>query len=496
MRVTRREFLRLAALTAATAAVQACSPVYRQLAGDPILPAGWHSISGNWTFSVLNRLTFGARLEERQLAEQIGLAGWIEEQLSPNALDDSATDWRVRAFDSLHMTADELDGWEKRDVIAELKQATILRQVYSKRQLYEIMVEFWSDHFNIAITKGLVWMLKTVDDREVIRANALGNFGDLLRASAHSPAMLIYLDNQANHKDHPNENYARELMELHSLGVDGGYTQEDVMELARCLTGWSVKKHFWPGEFTFNTDVHDMNEKVFLGRDIRPEGIGEGEFALEILAAHPSTAQHIAQKLVRRFVSDQPMEEAGWLVERAANAFQSTNGDIQAVLRVVLLDGLAAMPEIPSPKFKRPLHYVASALRLMNAESDGSLALHEALSLMGQPSFQWPTPDGPPDTSSAWLGNLLPRWQFSLELTQNQLAKTYIDWENLLAISGAQDPAELADLLGVLLLGSPLPETGRDDLLRDFESSGVKEMNEIAPILAAGLLASPNFQYR
>ncbi len=160
--------------------------------------------------------------------------------------------WRLRNLDLISRKADELDGFKKEQVIAGLRQATLLRQVYSRNQLYEMMVEFWGDHFNISMEKGVGWLLKIVDDREVIRPHALGEFRELLGASAHSPSMLVYLDNQANDYQAPNENYARELLELHTLGVDGGYTQADVMELARCLTGWTVKEHFWRGELTFN----------------------------------------------------------------------------------------------------------------------------------------------------------------------------------------------------------------------------------------------------
>ena len=221
----------------------------------------------------------------------------------------------------------------------ELRQATLMRQLYSKRQLYEIMVEFWSDHFNIFIEKGNGFYLKTVDDREVIRKHALGSFRDLVWASAHSPAMMIYLDNQANEKSHPNENYARELMELHTLGVDGGYTQKDVMELARCLTGWNVKEHFWLGDFVFKEDLHDTGEKNVLGLSIQPSGIKEAEQVIEMLVTHPSTAKFISTKLARRFIADDPPQE---LIEKAAQTFLDTKGDIKSVLRVILLDGLRA----------------------------------------------------------------------------------------------------------------------------------------------------------
>lgn len=244
----------------------------------------------------------------------MGLAAWIEEQLAPEFIDDASADWSIRRFDVLELSAGRLrdradkllDNYDASLVVNDFLQATLLRQIYSRRQLYEIMVEFWSDHFNISMQKGDCWFLKIVDDREVIRPHALGNFRDLLHASAHSPAMLVYLDNQANLKDAPNENYAREVMELHTLGVDGGYSQRDVMEMARCLTGWTVRDSFSLGDFTFEEDLHDSGSKTILGTDIPPDGQTEAETVLNLLAAHPATARHIATKLVRRFIADDP----------------------------------------------------------------------------------------------------------------------------------------------------------------------------------------------
>src|SRR6185295_10677947 len=163
--------------------------------------------------------------------------------------------------------------------------------------------------FNIFIEKNNCFYLKTVDDRQVTRKNALGSFRDLIWASAHSPAMMVYLDNQANHKGAPNENYARELMELHTLGVDGGYTQQDVMELARCLTGWNVKEHFWLGDFVFTADLHDTGIKNVLGMTIPSAGIKEAEQVIGTLVTHPSTARFISTKLVRRFIADDPPQQ-------------------------------------------------------------------------------------------------------------------------------------------------------------------------------------------
>lgn len=503
MTLSRRDFLRLSGLLAAGAALSSCGQVsvvdqaYGRLADLPQPWDEWLPPADADAFSALSRLTFGPRLEERRRFAEIGLAAWIEEQLAPETLEDRAVDWRLRPLGTLALSAGDLadlsdrlfDDYDRTTAPTQLRQATLLRQVYSRRQLYELLVEFWTDHFNISVDKGDCWFLKTVDDREVVRPHALGRFRDLLGASAHSPAMLVYLDNQANQRAAPNENYARELLELHTLGVDGGYGQRDVMELARCLTGWTVKDHFWRGEFTFKAGLHDDGPKTLLGMTLAPGGQAEAERVLDRLAAHPSTARFIARKLACRFVADDPPLA---LVERAAAAFTQTGGDIRAVLRVVLLDGL---PQL-QPRFKRPAHFVVSALRMLNAETDGGEPLLGFLRQMGQLAFAWPTPDGYPDRSEVWQGNLLPRWQFALALARGEIAGTRIDLANLLRVSGASDLEMLLDRVGALLLGAPLPSPERDALAAALRSAGAQDIPEAAAVVVAGLLASPAFQWR
>ena len=498
MPLSRRDFLRLSGLVAASATVAACTPVYRKLAGDPSAPSPWPALTDS-NFAALSRMTFGPRPEERQRAAEIGLAAWVEEQLAYETLDDQPVYWRLQNFETLSMSANELldwhsdlfDGVDMETVPRELAQATLIRQVYSRRQLYETMAEFWSDHFNISVEKEDCWYLKTVDDRQVIRPHALGNFRDLLWASAHSPAMLIYLDNQVNYSQHPNENYAREVMELHTLGVEGGYNQQDVMELARCLTGWTVKTDFWRGDFTFNPDFHDWGAKTVLGMKIEPasraeEGVREAEQVLERLAAHPSTARFTAFKLARRFIADDPPEA---LVAKGAAAFAQTNGDIRAVLRTILLDGLAQI----QPKFKRPVDFVVSALRLLNAHTEANGQLLDYLARMGQVPFRWPTPDGYPAISRPWMGNLQPRWQFAMALARNEIEGTQVEAPKLAEHSGARTPAEVVDQLSALLLGAPLPPATRDNLLKSLKDA---DDTELPTLVAAGLIASPAFQWR
>jgi len=363
----------------------------------------------------------------------------------------------------------------------------LIRQVYSKRQLYELIVEFWTDHFNIYAEKGNCFYLKTVDDREVIRKHALGSFRDLIWASAHSPAMMVYLDNQANHKGAPNENYARELMELHTLGVDGGYTQQDVMELARCFTGWTVKEHFWLGDFVFKDEFHDTGTKNVLEMPIPNAGIREAEQVLEMLATHPSTAHFIATKLTRRFIADEPPQE---IVEKAAQTFLNTKGDIKSVLRVILLDGMS----FAQPKYKRPVNFVLSALRMLNAETDGA-GIQDYLLRMGQPYFNWPTPDGYPDRSDAWQGNLMPRWQFGFELIRNEIKGTKHNLKALMDISSSDSLQGDVDAVASLLFGMPIASVTRDELIDSIISAGASE-EETLQIITAGLIASPAFQWR
>ena len=338
------------------------------------------------------------------------------------------------------------------------------------------------------MNKGDCYFLKTIDDREVVRPHALGSFHDLLWASAHSPAMLTYLDNQANNKDAPNENYAREIMELHTLSVQGGYSQKDVMELARALTGWTVKEHFWRGQFTFDASQHDNKPKTVLGLVLQPEGQREAERALDLLAAHPSAASFIAAKLARRFLGD---SAPAAIVEKARAAFVNSQGDIKAVLRPILFDGLlGAGPQI-APKFKRPVNFIVSALRQLDIETEPGLALHEYLQKMGQAYFGWPTPDGYPDRDTPWTGNLLPRWQFALALVRGEIKGA----GSGLPPEATGAPATVADELARRLLGQPMPAAGRDELLKQLRAAGA-QADELPAILAAGLLASPAFQWR
>lgn len=434
-----------AASTLSAAAALGCDQAVR-FVGIPRAPG----LSGPFTMAttsavdpvthVLRRLTFGPRPGDYARVAAMGIDAYIEEQLDPDGIDDSACHSLVRRNETIAAPLGELFEYKQDFLLRELTRATLLRAVYSERQLFEVMVEFWTDHFNIAQSKGDCAWLKTADDRDVIRKHALGNFRDLLRASALSPAMLWYLDGRVNRKrnsdEKPNENYARELLELHTLGVHGGYTQRDVMETARCLTGWTVRSEekFFKGRVEFRKHWHDNGEKAILGETI-PPGLGEGDIdrVIEIVSSHPSTAKFISWKLCRRFIADDPPQTA---VDTVANAFATSHGDIPATLRALF--ATEAFRSSTGTKFKRPFRFVVSALRGTSAETDPDEALYQYLLRMGHTPFQYPTPDGYPEEAEHWMGSMLWRWHFAAALAENRINGVKIEWKQLAECAGGE----------------------------------------------------------
>jgi uncharacterized protein (DUF1800 family) len=483
---SRRHFLKFLALGAITAG---CSPVIDNVV-QPQMPDAATLIqpqAASQIVHLLNRTTFGATLALVQAVEAVGIDAWLEQQFNYHTLDDWRTDVRLRRLDTLGMTPADLLSFgrlpDKRYVARELAAAMLLRATYSNRQLYEVMVHFWSDHFNIYHFKNDTYNLKTVDDREVIRLHALGNFGDMLRASAHSPAMLVYLDNIANEKSHPNENYAREIMELHTLGVDGGYTENDVLEVARCFTGWSVSDR---GEFEYRAEWHDDGEKQVLGQTIAAGGgKSDGDRVLEILLNHPSTARYLSTKLVRRFVADEP---PALLVDDLTQTWRESQGNIPTVMRRLLQHDLFwTAPR----KFKRPLELVVSLLRVTNATYNGRAGLVEHLQTMGQRPFGFATPDGYPDTADEWNSSLVPRWNFALDAVngeQNGVSVPIDDWRRF-----ARDDA--INRLGQALLLRDLTSQEQQAIVSVIGEKSTYNQNDIRTILAM-LLSSPAFQWR
>jgi uncharacterized protein (DUF1800 family) len=425
-------------------------------------------------------------------------------------------------------------------IVGELQTSRILRAVYSERQLQEVMVDFWTNHFNVFAGKGADRWLLVSYDRDTIRPNSLGKFSNLLQATAQSPAMLFYLDNfqsvspnaqlgsragqrqraprggpfgpfmggrqnrrpgNADQSQPPanaqrqrrgiNENYARELMELHTLGVDGGYTQKDVQEVARCFTGWTIfaprgaaaatqamkdgpradMLHENAGRFFFNQRAHDDGEKVVLGQKI-PAGGGfkDGLMVLDILAHSPATAKFVATKLVRHFVSD---DAPPALVDRVAAAFSKSDGDIRETLRAIFFSPEFNSPEAYRSKVKRPFELAISAIRTLGADTTGGPQLHQWIARMGEPLYGFQTPNGYSDTAEAWVntGGLLERLNFGLALASNRIPGTRVDLKRFLE-SGAADQSlnkrQIMDrFLEVIVAGDITPKT-KEALLKQL----------------------------
>lgn len=340
-------------------------------------------------------------------------------------------------------------------VYRDLAEAKMLRAVYSNRQLEEQLDDFWFNHFNVFVDKGADRYLVTDYEREAIRPHLLGKFRDLLEATAKSPAMLFYLDNWQSVGANPqargnqarrglNENYGRELMELHTLGVDGGYSQKDVTEVARCFTGWTINRPQLGGKFMFNPKLHDNGEKVVLGVTI-PAGGGEsdGEKVLDILAHHPSTAHFISKKLAMRFVADDPPEA---LIDRMAQTFQKTDGDIRQVMLTMIDSKEFWSVGAYKSKIKSPLEMVASAVRAVDGDVDVAFPLVNQVAQLGEPLYRKLEPTGYSNSSAQWANSagLIARMNFALNLASNKMPGVKVE-----TAANANDP-----LAGVPL-GSP-----------------------------------------
>ncbi len=369
------------------------------------------------------RLSFGLNATEAARATSMGYSEYLEYQLAPDSIDDSASEGFVAAnFPVISEDLPTLFAADATTVQNQLTYATIYRSAFSTQQLHQRLVEFWSDHFNISMEK--VGYLKVVDDSSVIRQYAMTTFPQLLKASAHSPAMLLYLDQTMSQKAAPNQNYAREIMELHTLGVNGGYTQTDVAELSRVLTGWTIAGK---GTFNFNSSLHDFGSKTVLGVTIPAASPAtgaaaqaEGEGMLNVLAVHPSTATFISTKMLQYFLCYQPSAAQ---ITAVAQVYANTGGDIKSMLREILSqDNLMAAPA----KFKRPYHLVMAGLRALapTVTVTGVASLSGQVTTVGQQPFTWLTPDGFPDTVEYWSGNMLTRWNYATFVSNANTAAT------------------------------------------------------------------------
>jgi len=459
------------------------------------------------TVHFLNRTSFGATRETIRRANEVGARAFLDEQMQPDRIPDGFVEEKIAGLKTMRLSSRELielyppprqapaqgmsmaERQGPRRVIFELQLGRLLRAVYSERQLYELMVDFWSNHFNVFVAKGADRWLTTSYDRDTIRPHALGRFRDLLLATARSPAMLFYLDNWLSASPRPtsarlspndrrlglNENYARELMELHTLGVQGGYGQKDVQEVARCFTGWTIRRPRGEAEFTFEPRLHDSGAKTVLGVLI-PAGGGmeDGLKVIDLLARHPSTAKFIATKLARRFIADDPPAS---IISKAENAFRDSDGDTRSVLRAIIDSPEFFSAEAYRSKIKKPLEYIASALRITGARTEITLQLLRYLGRMGEPLFLAQPPTGYPDVGSSWVSPdmLLTRINFASDLVSNRLPGSRVRSD---ALGGA-------DAVARLIAPDSLSPATRAALAKTKEPEAV-----------ALLLAAPEFQRR
>ena len=435
---------------------------------------------------LVRRTTLGITREELTRAQKLGFSAYLEEQLKPSRIDDRAAAAFVAAqYLTLGLTPDAMMGADQNKVLTEIQEATLYRAAFSKRQLYERMVEFWSDHFNIDRDK--VGVLKVTDDRDVIRKYALGKFPVLLRASAHSAAMMNYLDQTASRRGNINENYAREIMELHSVGVDGGYTQQDVNELARVLTGWTASGN---GIFTYDSQIHDFGPKRVLGRTIPATlpatgvaGKAEADGIIAMLALHPKTAQYIAWKMTKFLLQYDPTDV---LVNAVAAEFTKTGGDIPSMIRVILTEqNLMSAP----PKYKRPFHFAVSAVRALGPTVTSVTVVRNLLDNMGQSLFNWDTPDGYPDRMEFWSGLVLARWNAATSLVAQTGATFNFDVTPFVGTTAETG----VDLIVQRLFGGEVPLSLRTRL-QDFLRTAPTNTTRVREAIGLAL-SSSQFQW-
>ena len=384
----------------------------------------------------------------------------------------------------------------------DLSEGKIYRAIFSNRQLQEQLVDFWYNHFNVFLDKAQDRFMVPSYEREAIRPHVLGHFRDLLEATATSPAMLVYLDNwqsvapeivrRATGKKPTrglNENYGRELLELHTLGVDGGYTQKDVTEVARCFTGWTIKNPLAGSTFTFNERVHDKGEKIVLGVTI-PAGGGkdDAEKVLDIIAKHPSTARFISKKLAQRFVADNPPQE---LLDRMAKTFLDSNGDIRAVMNTMLTSKEFLSQGAYQSKVKTPFEMIVSSVRATGAEVDYAFPLANRIAQLGQPLYRKLEPTGYSNANAEWINSsaLLARMNFALDLTQNKVQGTKVDQARF-----TEDTIHTARMM---LFTDPTAPT-RDAINKALSDQKTKNPKATtSPAMVAGLvIGSPDFQRR
>ncbi len=461
------------------------------------LTSNTHAATDEQIWHILTRVSYGVIPGELVRLQKTGISAYLQAQLDPESISEPPQlVQQLARLKTLQLTSVEISRQYSRGKKApspvkqparmpleEAIQAKLLRAIASNRQLQEVMVDFWFNHFNVYAGRSspILYWAGNYEER-AIRPHVLGHFRDLLGTTARHPAMLHYLNNWRNTAPNSpgatkklkglNENYARELMELHSLGVDGGYTQADIMTLARIFTGWTYDLTGLQGDengFYFNAERHDRTDKVFLGMPIPGGGIEEGDRALDILARHPSTAHHISYKLAQYFVADTPPEQ---LVKRLAEKFLATEGDIRAVLATLFNSPEFNEAKYYGSKFKTPYQYIVSAVRAAGLQNPDLKAIARSLQLLEMPLYQYPMPNGYANTQDIWLNPdaLLRRLNWATSLTQGHMQEklgkqklTSVDASQLRQTFGStlSDSTQTAinnslpELQAALLLGSP-----------------------------------------
>ncbi len=494
----------------------------------------------------LNRFTLGATPALVSEVKTLGMKAWLEEQFKAKAVEPQYLRDRLGEMGSLELSASQIEEnyiirvgkdapvKERKEAQAlenipprELSDSIIYRGVYSTNQVREMSADFFRNHFAVSLEKGPVKLLAVEYERTVIRANVLGSFAKMLEASAHHPAMLFYLDNclscrpatpeelefiKRRGKNDPerieqaqqrglNENYARELLELHTLGVDNYYTQADVIEVAKCLTGWGIapKQAAKPFVFWFRRDFHCSGDKTVLGKTIKgnPEKPqAEGEEVLTMLAAHEGTARFIAWKLCRWLVNDEPSEA---MVKRIAAVFAAKQGDLPAVYLAIFDDPEFFAYANFQSKYKRPFEFLVSALRSTGAVVDDTQELHRALQNMSEPLYRCANPTGYYDHAEAWQdpGAMSLRWKFALDLANGKIRGARVP-QTLYDGLDADKPASWKAVLASRILCVPLSDATSRALdafvERHVKENGKAKIKDLGPELVAGLLGSPEFQ--
>ncbi len=513
----------------------------------------------------LNRLGYGPQPGEVERIKQTGLEMWIEQQLHPEQIDDAALPARLGPLPVAGMSERQLlaeypqpdaaakklgitvDEYRKRmdalahppqgvapapsklpqEVLNEISDAKVLRAIYSERQLEEQLTDFWFNHFNVFANKDLDLWLVGPYERDTIRPRVLGKFRDLVEATAKSPAMEFYLDNylsadpaafdRLRHAPPAprganlppvgarrglNENYGRELLELHTLGVDGGYTQKDVIETARCFTGWTIRALRDNPEFYFDERVHDPGAKTVLGKKIKRGGIKDGEQVLDIVSQDRHTSHHISLELAQHFVSDTPPDA---LVERMAKTFEKSHGDLREVMRTMIYSPEFWSRQAYRAKVKTPLELVASTARALGADVDDAAPLVGWIARIGEPLYQQLPPTGYPDKAQAWVntGALLNRLNYAITLASNQVRGSEVELPPLLGDDAAEDPYQALDRAVSVFLGGQVSDATRATLEKESADPHALGISAAANTRQASLgvitglvLGAPEFQQR